>query len=183
MTLRQRRRALMGVEDKSQPLPDLSVLPDQYQRVEFLKSDGDVYFSVPINTSGGSISVYSRATASGNVLYHSGTSGYARQIYLSTDGKFTTKGVIDETSVRGKLYDSLSGTFKSGYVSDQTTTLLSNSFAGNFYGLIRTKSNSANSLVPCYRKSDGVIGLYWTYKNAFYENQGTGTLTKGPDVT
>lgn len=36
--------------------------------------------------------------------------------------------------------------------------------------------------VPCYRKSDGVIGMYDTVADKFYTNQGTGTFTKGADV-
>ena len=37
--------------------------------------------------------------------------------------------------------------------------------------------------IPCYRKSDNVIGLYDLVNNVFYTNEGTGTFTKGNDVT
>ena len=37
-------------------------------------------------------------------------------------------------------------------------------------------------LVPCYRKSDDVIGMYDTVTQTFFTNQGTGTFTKGQDV-
>lgn len=37
-------------------------------------------------------------------------------------------------------------------------------------------------LVPCYRKSDGLIGMYDTVNNSFYINNGTGTFAKGRDV-
>ena len=36
--------------------------------------------------------------------------------------------------------------------------------------------------VPCYRKSDNVIGLYETRQGVFYTGIGTGSFTKGPDV-
>ena len=36
--------------------------------------------------------------------------------------------------------------------------------------------------IPCYRKSDGVIGLFEKYTGTFLTNQGNGTLTKGADV-
>lgn len=39
-----------------------------------------------------------------------------------------------------------------------------------------------NDFVPCYRKSDGVIGLYDMVERTFYGNAGSGTLTKGSDV-
>lgn len=36
--------------------------------------------------------------------------------------------------------------------------------------------------IPCYRKSNGEIGLYDTVNGKFYTNQGTGTFLKGPEV-
>ncbi len=36
--------------------------------------------------------------------------------------------------------------------------------------------------IPCYRKSDGVIGLYEKFTGAFLENAGTGAFTKGADI-
>ena len=37
-------------------------------------------------------------------------------------------------------------------------------------------------LIPCYRKSDNVIGMYDVATSTFYTNQGSGTFTKGNDV-
>ena len=37
-------------------------------------------------------------------------------------------------------------------------------------------------LIPCYRKSDGEIGLYDTINNIFYTNLGTGEFLKGTDI-
>lgn len=37
-------------------------------------------------------------------------------------------------------------------------------------------------LIPCYRKSDGVIGMYDKARRMFLTNVGTGTFTKGADV-
>lgn len=37
--------------------------------------------------------------------------------------------------------------------------------------------------VPCYRKSDNIIGLYDIVNNVFYTNSGTGTFLKGENVT
>lgn len=39
------------------------------------------------------------------------------------------------------------------------------------------------NFVPCYRKSDGEIGLYDTINGVFYTNQGTGVFLKGEDNT
>ena len=57
----------------------------------------------------------------------------------------------------------------------------------NFVKIYSFKMTSNDSIVrnfiPCYRRSDGVIGLYDTINNAFYTNQGTGTFNKGNNVT
>ena len=38
------------------------------------------------------------------------------------------------------------------------------------------------NFIPCYRKSDNVIGLFDVVNQVFYTNVGTGTFTKGADV-
>ena len=49
-----------------------------------------------------------------------------------------------------------------------------------------TISNTNNEIlrdfIPCYRKSDGEIGLYDTVSKTFFTNSGTGTFLKGADV-
>lgn len=37
-------------------------------------------------------------------------------------------------------------------------------------------------LVPCYRKSDSVIGMYDLVRNIFFTSEGTGAFTKGANV-
>ena len=51
------------------------------------------------------------------------------------------------------------------------------------YSLQRYKQGVLTlNLVPCYRVSDGVIGLYDTVSETFFTNAGTGTFSKGSDV-
>lgn len=38
------------------------------------------------------------------------------------------------------------------------------------------------NMIPCYRKSDGVIGMYDTVSKQFFTNAGTGTFSKGEDI-
>lgn len=55
---------------------------------------------------------------------------------------------------------------------------------GNVYSFkIHDGENLLVNYVPCYRKSDSVIGFYDTVNNVFKVNNGGGTFTKGPDVT
>ena len=48
------------------------------------------------------------------------------------------------------------------------------------YNYKLTKNNSlVRNFVPCYRKSDNVIGMYDIINKTFYTNAGSGTFTKG----
>ena len=44
-------------------------------------------------------------------------------------------------------------------------------------------STLVRDFIPCYRKSDNVIGMYDLVNNQFYTNSWTGTFSKGNDVT
>lgn len=44
------------------------------------------------------------------------------------------------------------------------------------------KNEIVREYIPCYRKSDGVIGLYEKYTGQFLTNAGTGAFTKGADI-
>lgn len=56
------------------------------------------------------------------------------------------------------------------------------SFARIYAYSIYNDSETKIHLIPCYRKSDGEIGLYDTINNIFYTNLGTGEFLKGADV-
>ena len=55
-------------------------------------------------------------------------------------------------------------------------------FAGKIYSFKITNAITRLNLVPCYRKSDGEIGMYDTVSKTFYTNAGKGTFLKGADV-
>ena len=76
-----------------------------------------------------------------------------------------------------------------GSSNDHNLHLFSSSTHGAFAKSLRLyncKLYDGNTIVrdfvPCYRKSDDVIGLYDLVSKQFYTNQGTGTFTKGLDV-
>ncbi len=50
------------------------------------------------------------------------------------------------------------------------------------YLKITRNSEIIRHFIPCYRKSDNVIGMYDTVTDTFYTNQGTGTLLKGKNL-
>lgn len=57
-------------------------------------------------------------------------------------------------------------------------------FHGRIYAIDveDTSASKVLNLVPCYRKSDSVIGMYDIVSGTFYTNAGTGTFAKGDDV-
>ena len=52
-------------------------------------------------------------------------------------------------------------------------------FSGKmYYFKIYDNNNLVRDLVPCYRKSDNVVGMYDLVNDVFYTNQGSGSFTK-----
>ncbi len=50
------------------------------------------------------------------------------------------------------------------------------------YAQIWDNGTLVRDYIPCYRKTDNVIGLYDLVNRVFYTNQGTGTFLKGKDI-
>ena len=54
---------------------------------------------------------------------------------------------------------------------------------GKFYfARIYDKGVLIRDYVPCYKKDDETIGMYDLVTQQFYENAGTGTFIKGPNI-
>ena len=59
-----------------------------------------------------------------------------------------------------------------------------NSMYGRIYSFnIRRGGTFVVNMVPCYRKIDGVAGMYDLISNVFYQNAGTGEFIKGTNTT
>lgn len=68
--------------------------------------------------------------------------------------------------------------FKRGDLSTSHSTKI------KMYSFKMAISNTKTlNLIPCYRKSDGEIGMYDTVTKTFYTNSGTDIFLKGADVT
>lgn len=96
------------------------------------------------------------------------------------------------------LRNNSTGITSSGTVSQTAYTMTDNLylFAQNYKGSPRfggerkisafkyyDKNNTLKcDLVPCYRKSDGVIGMYDIARASFLTNAGSGSFTKGANV-
>ncbi len=81
-------------------------------------------------------------------------------------------------TISGTTYDLYLFTFNEGGTPD------SRYFIGKTkYCKIWENGVLVRNMIPCYRKSDNVIGMYDTVNGVFYTNQGTGTFAKGSNIT
>lgn len=64
-----------------------------------------------------------------------------------------------------------------------TAMYLSNGYIKLYGCKIWSGEELIRDFIPCYRKSDGVIGLYDKINQHFYINKGTGTFIKGSEKT
>ena len=62
-------------------------------------------------------------------------------------------------------------------------TNLSKGTSRFYYSKLYQNDVLVRDYIPCYRKSDGEIGVYDFVTNTFFPNAGTGTFVKGNDYT
>lgn len=80
------------------------------------------------------------------------------------------------------------GQFQTGYTAvlfariSNSGTIEENNKSVIYYTKIWDNNILVRHFIPCYRKSDGVIGMYDLVENKFYTNSGTGTFIKGNDI-
>ena len=56
-------------------------------------------------------------------------------------------------------------------------------FIGRFYFFTAKENDTpVRNMIPCYRHSDGVAGMYDTVNGVFYTNQGTGSFVVGNKI-
>jgi len=111
-----------------------------------------------------------------NAIYHVVTTHSNSQITLTIDDvvvyNATTTGRVE---IIGQKATCFGATSKSNGVQ--------NIYGGRVYSLkVYKEATMLANYIPCYRKSDGEIGLYDTVTGKFYTNEGTGTFLKGVDV-
>ena len=151
---------------------------------------GNYFIAGSGNSENGKIWVYSYKNGGRFSVYITDTGGTQRQLYgfsgpdalqhlvvydakkLYIDGNLTADGssyTFGETPYNYTLFNSI------GTTSYYAKTRI--------YSFKMWRSNTlTRDMVPCYRKSDGIIGMYDTVNGVFYINSGTGTFSKGPNV-
>lgn len=139
---------------------------------------------------------YPLSTSSFYFGYNTGksmrTGAIANTIYRSSLNFLNNRSARAHEELTGFLEfdEALSGTLvqQTGvigifcYVRGDTGAVLSARDMGLYSARISQGNEIIREYIPCYRKSDGVIGLYEKYTNTFLENAGTGTFTAGPEI-
>lgn len=202
-SLMARRRALLAVRKAG--------LPSEYQEVEWIgtQSINDyIITNIPTNSNGvlravidcrGSAHQFCFGNANGSTykgfnIYADG--GKAFTVYPSKERICSIANVI-EISV------ALNNGTATGTANGEQFTLSYNAGDSNPYSIFRcnaylinptygkyklielsfeTDGGTTYNFIPCYRKNDGVIGVFDIENSVFYTNAGTGTFTKGADV-
>lgn len=199
--------ALYGL-DPSEP----SLLPAEYQEVEWIGSTGTQLLKVGISFSSNAQADYEMEA---EIAVPESNASTALLMCTSAEGGYYLANVSSGSAIgvsSSIVFSNLDVTQKHKYVltwdasnivatcegqsitrARTTQQLAVPSFFGDYEKLYRSKcriysakvkqaGSYVRNLIPCYRKSDNVIGMYDIVGNAFYTNSGTGTFTKGANV-
>ena len=181
---------------------------DEYQRVEYIKSTGTQYIDTGIkinsqyryitkfnttaqsslryifmNNSSPFLGIAVPASSSLNRLYYNKTSNINLNINLN-DIEIELSRTLKRTDTDETLY-----TGSADFTSNETMLLFGTKTENRrsvskiyYFKIYDNNNNLICDLVPCYRKSDGEIGMYDLVSDVFRTNLGTGTFLKGDEI-
>ena len=201
-----------------------TLLPPEYQEVEYIESTGTQYIDTnisPTNNTRTEIKFFNNATGSWyifgsrsqttNVMLYAQTgSQTGSTIYPRVNGEGTAVGWA--RTATGAIYEVVLETKENVYdysikdltnnrnysVNNVSFTQFTTSM--NIYlGAVNTNNIQAGTtrfykfkifqndilardMIPCYRKSDSIIGMYDLVTKTFFTNSGAGTFGKGSDI-
>ena len=174
----------------------------QYIKTGFTANqDTSIEMKITTTTLNANAAFYcSRKTLSNNTFACFRMNGQLRHDYGKTQSDTSYNIQVNTPykiySNKNKLYinDSLIHTsaytnFQSPYdmlllaSQDNSENAGANYWNGNlYYCKIWDNNTLIRDFIPCYRKSDNVVGMYDIINNLFYTNKGTGSFIAGPDV-
>lgn len=196
-------------------------LPEEYQRVEYIESNGRQFIELPIgfyptdtihlkgaNRQSGENDKYlvtskvwnndaNRFGLLGNNYFLSSygavfcfgnipTNESAYSPVVELDGEFHKVSYKNRVSIIDNLAGAVA--FCGVYFGSETANLklfygYNSNTAGKICYYIHEKADGRKLvLYACYRKSDGVIGMYDVENDVFYTNDGSGDFAKGADI-
>ena len=130
----------------------------------------------------------------GGEIFDTGGSAVSYNTNFILRGKGTSKDIGNFTaSLNGTALNRTANAFAHSDMPSANIYLLAGNINGNYYSttsspfigklynfeMFDMNGTALRHFVPCYRKADGVIGLYDTVCGTFYTNGGTGNFTMG----
>lgn len=185
-----------------------NILPDAYKEVEYIQTSGtqyvEIYYRVQVDDEitvttmlteqttaergfAGYCENHSPANYYWELCYNEANLGYSsfppgynvpfRMVNISGNGKNISPNTKNTLVCKFATVSLL----EKFYVGLYKTNAYN--FTGRIYRFtIKRNGYKTLNLVPCYRVSDNVVGLFDLVRQAFYENAGSGSFGKGPDV-
>ena len=101
-------------------------------------------------------------------------------LVFSGNGSAQSLSVDGETTSNATSYNMSSNTLSLYLGARNVAGAVNNAISAKFYRFkLIVDGRKVLDLIPCYRLSDNVIGMYDIINNQFYTNSGTGSFTKG----
>lgn len=211
MTLRERRRALMGAQKTSR-------LPAEYQEVEWIKANDSAYIGTEVRPHRTTLYCDFSFPSPGNrqrmVFSYASNNRYYTLVptedghnsnwsAVTRDNKFLDTEVPFDKNRHSLVFNDAEGNVwldgsivatspkfdltdvggRAFLFSGGSSGFANNTFFGDVVFVDKDSDAEIGRLVPCYRKADGEIGVYDLVNGAFYANYNTvGYFTKGDDV-
>ena len=186
-------------------------LPQEYQAVEHIESTGTQWLDigVTINTATDAVELVFQNTESvvykwffgehdTNARFGLGSGdgvnkrnvAYGNNTYKVTDAQFYNSQHNFSANANGVFLDNAKIANFVSFASTSTLYLFNLNLSGGNYTAAakvwsykHTRNGVAiRDLVPCYRKSDGKVGMYDTVTETFFTNAGTGEFSYGLEV-
>lgn len=186
-----------------------NALPDTYQRVEYIQTDGAQMIN--LGKVGDTVATYDIAFIDDNHRQLMGYGGSGTEYWGAHNSSLyeaggSTGNISITTSQRRTITwtynfrDGIGGLDFDGHHIDSTPSKNVDNNEYKLFNILNDASpqygcacklyglqmwhygNLVRNLIPCYRKSDNVIGLFDTVGMTFYTNIGTGNFTKGNNI-
>ncbi len=157
-----------------------------------VRASGKIYFGQTGTTTNNRVSASVNGTSvnasTDGVQWSRSTSGQTYEIMLCTNGNGTfTYHIKDLTNNKESLTENREYTLMGEVTNSVCLFALNRNYIVSgtnqiYYFRLYKNGEVAFDGIPCYRKSDNVVGLYDLVSKTLLVNAGTGSFVAGPDV-
>jgi hypothetical protein len=183
-----------------------AILPSEYKQVEYIESTKTQYIDTGFKPNQNTKVELKCQYISSDTSSIFGSNPYFVLTTYSEKYRFRYNSATIDTRAFGTELAKLTLDKNKAYLNDELVgTFTEATFQSPYNALLFARSTSSGGIeekcsaklyyaklwdngtlvrdyIPCYRKSDGAIGLYDLANGVFYTNNGTGTFTKGKEI-